>query len=200
MTIHTLPLGFLQANCYIVAENQKCIAIDPGGDAPSLLEFLQKNELQLEAILLTHGHFDHVGAVEEVVKATGCQLWMHERDYSYGPEHKQMFPLADCDFTEVHFYEDGEERTIAELSIYILETPGHTWGSVCILIGDSLFSGDTLFQSSIGRTDLAGGDIRWMQKSLQRLKELDKNYTVYPGHGPATTLEREKRVNPYLQR
>ncbi len=200
MTIHTLPLGFLQANCYIVANDRRCIAIDPGGEADKLLTYLTENGLTLEAVLLTHGHFDHVGAAEEVVKATGCQLWMHERDFSYGSEHKQMFPLTDCDFTEVHFCEEGEHLALAGLDISILETPGHTYGSVCILIGNDLFSGDTLFAGSIGRTDLEGGDIRYMRGSLRRLKELDKNYTVYPGHGPKTTLDREKRVNPYLQR
>ncbi len=200
MTIHTLPLGFLQANCYIVAEGCKCIAIDPGGDAGKVLDFLAKNGLELDAILLTHGHFDHVGAAEELVKATGCQLWMHESDFSYGSEHRQMFPLAGCGCLNVRFFEDGERLALAGLDISILETPGHTCGSVCILIDGNLFAGDTLFAGSIGRTDLAGGDIRWMQKSLQRLKNLETNYTVYPGHGPATTLAREKRVNPYLQR
>ncbi len=199
MTIHTLPLGFLQANCYVVSQGHKCIAIDPGAEASKLLSFLSEKGLELEAVLLTHGHFDHVGAAEEVVMSTGSQLWMHERDFSYGPEDQQMFPLSNCDRLNIHFFEDGEVLQFAGLDISILETPGHTWGSVCICIEDKLFAGDTLFAGSIGRTDLAGGDIRWMQKSLQRLKNLETNYTVYPGHGPKTTLDREKRVNPYMR-
>ncbi len=199
MTIDILSLGIYQANCYILSNGSRCIAIDPGGNAEQVLEMLQRKGLTLEAILLTHGHFDHVGGVKALVKQTHCQLWMHEGDYSYGPESNMWFPLSSSDFSEVHFYEDGEELTLAGLPISILGTPGHTWGSVCIAVEDNLFTGDTLFQNSCGRTDLEGGDIRWMQHSLRRLKELEKNYTVYPGHGPKTTLDREKRVNPYMR-
>ncbi len=199
MTIHTLALGYLQTNCYIVANGSRCILIDPGDDAQQILAFLNTNGLLPEAILLTHGHFDHVGAAEALVRQTGCALWMHEGDFSCRPEHKNIFPLEGSAFPEICFYEDGEQLTPAGLCVSVLHTPGHTWGSVCLCIGDALFSGDTLFQSSIGRTDLPGGDRHWMQSSLQRLKELDKNYTVYPGHGPKTTLDREKRVNPYMR-
>ncbi len=198
MTIDILPLGYLQANCYILSEGDQCIAIDPGGDPEKVIAFLQEQNLHLEAILLTHGHFDHVGGVEALVKETDCQLWIHELDYSYGPKYPQMFPLADCKIP-VHFFADGQKLTLANMTFSILETPGHTWGSVCICGENALFAGDTLFSGSIGRTDLAGGDIRAMQKSLEKLKNLEQNYTVYPGHGPKTTLDREKRVNPYMR-
>ncbi len=198
MTIDILPLGFLQTNCYIVSEGGKCIAIDPGDDPEQVLSLLRKKNLDLEAIVLTHGHFDHVGGVEALVKETGCALWIHELDYSYGPKYPQMFPLSDCKIP-VHFLADGQKLHMAGMQFSVLETPGHTWGSVCICAEDAMFSGDTLFAGSIGRTDLAGGDIRIMQKSLGKLKALDINYTVYPGHGPKTTLDREKRVNPYMR-
>ncbi len=198
MTIHTLPLGFLQANCYIVSEGEKCIAIDPGGEPEALLQFLQEKGLCLEAVLLTHGHFDHVGAAEALAKHTGCEIWMHPGDQGYGAEYLQMFPLLGSRLP-LQPLEAGDGLQIAGLNMKILETPGHTRGSVCICIGDAMFSGDTLFSGSIGRTDLAGGDIRAMQKSLDFLKALDQNYTVYPGHGPKTSLDREKRVNPYLR-
>ncbi len=197
MTVHTLSLGFLQTNCYIVANGSRCIVIDPGAEPRKILDFLNEKGLSPEAILLTHGHFDHVGAAEALIKATGCELWVHESDFDHAD--RQMFPLADADIPEILFFEEGEQLDFAGLDISVLETPGHTMGSVCIAIGDALFSGDTLFSGSIGRTDLAGGDMRWMQHSLKRLKEMAPNYTVYPGHGPKTALEREKRVNPYLR-
>ncbi len=199
MTIDILSLGLYQANCYIVSKGDRCIAIDPGDEAGKVLALLDQKGLTLEAILVTHGHFDHVGAAEALVKETGCQLWLHKADYDGGPETRMWFPLAGCDFTEVHFFQEGQDLTLAGLPISVLETPGHTWGSVCLCIDDVMFSGDTLFLSSIGRTDLEGGDIPAMRKSLGKLKALEKNYTVYPGHGPKTTLDREKRVNPYLR-
>ncbi len=197
MTIHTLPLGYLQANCYIVSQGENCIAIDPGAEANRVLAFLDENKLHLQAILLTHGHFDHVGAAEELVKATGCEIWMHENDFS--APNLQMFPMMDMDIPEIFFFEEGDRFDFAGLEVSILEAPGHTDGSVCICMGDAMFAGDTLFANSIGRTDLEGGNMRLMQQSLQRLKTIESNYTVYPGHGPKTSLEREKRVNPYLR-
>ncbi len=197
MTIHTLPLGFLQTNCYIVSNGSRCIAIDPGAEAGKVLTFLREQGLTLEAVLLTHGHFDHVGAAEELTKATGCEVWIHESDFS--ATDLQMFPMAATDIPEIFFFEEGDRLDFADLDISIMETPGHTPGSVCILIDDAMFAGDTLFSGSIGRTDLPGGDMRWMQNSLVRLKALKKSCTVYPGHGPKTTLDREKRVNPFLR-
>ncbi len=197
MTVHTLPLGWLQANCYIVANGSRCILIDPGDEAAKVLAFLEEKSLKPDAILLTHGHFDHVGAAREVAAQTGCEIWISSSDAPQGKPPTDIFPLGD-DRT-LRFYADTEEFGLAGLPIRILETPGHTVGSVCILIGESMFSGDTLFSGSIGRTDLEGGDIRLMRSSLLRIKELTQNCTVYPGHGPRTTLDREKRVNPYLR-
>ncbi len=197
MTIHTLPLGYLQTNCYIVSNGDRCISIDPGDEADRLLRFLEEKGLTLEAILLTHGHFDHVGAVETLATATGCEVWIHENDFS--ESDRKMFPMADTDIPEILFFEEGDRLDFAGLDISVTETPGHTRGSVCFVIEDALFAGDTLFSGSIGRTDLAGGDISKMQASLARLKAMEGNYTVYPGHGPKTTLDREKRVNPFLR-
>ncbi len=200
MTIHTLTLGAYQTNCYIVAQDDRCVILDPGDEPEKILAFLERHQLQCEAILLTHGHFDHVGAVEAIVEATGCTLWMSESDWSQfpNPVTAYFYPLANCDFTEVHFCEDGELIRAAGLRFEALSTPGHTWGSMCFACGDALFTGDTLFAGSMGRTDLPGGDAKVMEASLERLKELEGDFAVYPGHGPATTLERERRTNPYL--
>ncbi len=201
MTIHTLTLGDYQVNCYIVAKDSRCVLIDPGYEPEKILKKVAQLGLSVDAILLTHGHFDHVGAVEEIVRATGCALWMSEGDWSQFPSPitAYFYPLANCDFTEVHFCEVGERIAAAGLEFGALATPGHTWGSMCFSCGDALFTGDTLFAGSMGRTDLPGGDAKTMAKSLQRLKKLERDFTVYPGHGPASTLAWEKRINPYLQ-
>ena len=165
------------------------------------MRFLQGRNLTADAILLTHGHFDHVGAVEKLVEATGCTLWMSEGDWSQkrNPITAYFYPIANCDFTEVQFCEEGEDIPAAGLSFSVMATPGHTHGSVCYRYGDALFSGDTLFAGSCGRTDLPGGNWATIQESLRRLAELPENLTVYPGHGEATTIEKEKRKNPYLR-
>jgi glyoxylase-like metal-dependent hydrolase (beta-lactamase superfamily II) len=152
-------------------------------------------------VLLTHGHFDHVGGVEAIVKATGCALWMREADYTQfkTPENDFFYPIHDCDFTEVQLCEEGEQIHAGGLTFTVMETPGHTWGSVCYLCENALFSGDTLFAGSCGRTDLPGGDGQTIVLSLERLAELEGDYTVYPGHGGATTLARERAHNPYMR-
>ena len=201
MKIHTLPLGDYQTNTYIIENEGHCVIIDPGYEPETIIAFLKKRELTADAILLTHGHFDHVGAVEKIVEATGCKLWMSQRDWSQkiSPLTGYFYPLANCDFTEVQFCEDGEEISAAGLTFRVFETPGHTWGSVCYLCGDALFSGDTLFAGSCGRTDLPGGDWNTILESLKRLSQLTGDYTVYPGHGNSTTLSQEKLYNPYMR-
>ncbi len=201
MTVYTLPLGSYQTNCYIVTGGKSCAVIDPGYEADTVLKKVRSLGLTVDAILLTHGHFDHVGAVEALVEATGCTLWMSESDWSQRPSPLLQFfyPLANCDFTEVHFCEDGEIIHAGGLTFETITTPGHTWGSVCFRCGDALFTGDTLFAGSCGRLDLPGGDREAMRRSLERLQELEEDYILYPGHGEASTLAREKKTNPYLQ-
>ena len=201
--IHTLPLGSYQTNCYIVyAETSKsCAVIDPGYTPERVLDFVGKLGLTVDAVLLTHGHFDHVGGVEAIVKATNCALWMRESDYTQfkNPQNDFFYPIHDCDCTEVRFCEDGEQISAGGLSFTAIETPGHTWGSVCYICETAIFSGDTLFAGSCGRTDLPGGDWQTIMLSLERLAELEGDYAVYPGHGEATTLEKERTSNPYMR-
>ena len=201
--IHALPLGSYQTNCYIVHEehSKTCAVIDPGYTPERVLAQAEKLGLQVDAVLLTHGHFDHVGGVEAIVKATGCALSMREADYTQfkTPENDFFYPIHDCDFTEVQLCEEGEQIHAGGLTFTVMETPGHTWGSVCYLCENALFSGDTLFAGSCGRTDLPGGDGQTIVLSLERLAELEGDYTVYPGHGGATTLARERAHNPYMR-
>ena len=202
LKIHTLPLGAYQTNCYILhqQEDPRCVIIDPGYEPKRIASFLDENGLRAEAVLLTHGHFDHVGAVKKLVTDTGCALWMHEADWSQrrNPITAGLFPLSNCDFCEVAFFEDQQVISVAGLELQVLHTPGHTWGSVCFVCGDALFSGDTLFAGSCGRTDL-GGDWDTLCRSLKRLAALDGDFSVYPGHGESTTLARERLYNPYMR-
>ncbi|MBQ4641442.1 MAG: MBL fold metallo-hydrolase [Oscillospiraceae bacterium] len=200
--IQGLPLGDYQTNCYILwGENaSSCVVIDPGYDAQRILQQIAQLGLSVEAIFLTHGHFDHVGAVEEIVQKTGCALWMHQADWAIEPGYgiAQLFPLANCDFCPVNFYDHHQQIFAARLTFRIWQTPGHTWGSVCIGCEDVLFTGDTLFAGSIGRTDFPHSHHPTMLDSLNFLKSQDKDYTLYPGHGEASSLSYEKKYNPFL--
>ena len=203
LKVDVLPLGDYQTNCYIVREetSRTCAVIDPGFSPEQVLSAVNALGLQIDAILLTHGHFDHVGGVKTITKATGCAVWLHESDYSPArhPMRGFLYPLADCREPEIQFCEEMEQITAGGLTFTVYETPGHTRGSVCYRCGHALFSGDTLFAGSCGRTDLPGGDWNTIQHSLARLASMEEELTVYPGHGESTTLAAEKRYNPYMR-
>ena len=194
LQIHTLPLGDYQTNCYILHQegNRDCVVIDPGYEPEIILSYLSEKGLTLRAILLTHGHFDHVGAVRELAAQTDCRVYINPKDLSLPP----MLTAGPLYYTNT--YGEGDLLDIAGISFQVLETPGHTPGSVCLITENNIFSGDTLFRGSCGRTDLPGGDHRAMTESLKRLAALREDYNVYPGHGSNTTLAREQKTNPYL--
>ena len=194
MNILTMPVGAYQTNCYMVwGEGNKCVLIDPGYQANTLLEQVEKQGKQLEAILLTHGHFDHVGAVRDLAADTDCKVYLCEKELAL-PEG-----LTSGKLYYTHTYGEGDTVNAAGLSFRVLQTPGHTPGGVCLLCEDVLFSGDTLFAGSIGRTDFPGGSWEVLQTSLQRLKDLPGDYKVPPGHGEDSTLDFERKTNPYLR-
>jgi glyoxylase-like metal-dependent hydrolase (beta-lactamase superfamily II) len=191
MNIRKLTLGLYQTNTYLLANDTEAVVIDPGYEADTILDALAGKTLK--AILLTHGHFDHVGAVKELVAETGCEVWIHAAESTMPP----MVTAGPLYFT--HTYDEGDTVSpIAGLELTVLHTPGHTPGSVCLLMGNEMFSGDTLFACSFGRTDLPGGDPRKMMESLRRLASLQGNFFIHPGHGGSTTLDAEKRFNPYM--
>ena len=195
LNIETYPLGAYQTNCYIVYEDESpdCIVIDPGYEPDTVLLALKGLKKNLAAILLTHGHFDHVGAVKILAADTDCDVYIHENDLSL-PATLTAGPLY-----HTHTYDEGDTLEIAGLSIQVLHTPGHTPGCVCLMIEENLFSGDTLFRDSCGRTDLPGGNGAELFKSLRRLAALPGDYRVLPGHGMESTLDEERENNPYMQ-
>lgn len=205
MRIKTLHLGELNANCYIVETAPgRCVAFDIGGNARMLIEYLKMNRLRLTKILLTHGHFDHIGGVEEVRAATGAEVYIHESDAhmltsSAASLHASMsiMPFREItDFTAIRgdcYINDGD------CSFRVLHTPGHSHGSVCYIADDVIFSGDTLFCCSVGRTDFPGGDAHYMETSMGLLYDLEGDYKVYPGHNESTTLAYERINNPYMR-
>ena len=195
LKVYAMALGAYQTNCYIIhEENSKtCCVVDPGYEANAILDKLDALGLTLEAILLTHGHFDHVGAVKELAAETQCDVYIHPEDLALPP----MMTAGALYYTKT--YAEGTQLKLAGLSICVLHTPGHTPGSVCLLVDNTILSGDTLFQGSCGRTDLPGGDWATITRSLKRLAAVEGNFWVYPGHGPSTTLRDEKKYNPYMR-
>lgn len=195
LKIHMLNLGIYYVNSYIIheADSKTCCIIDPGGHPDKVLKLLGENNLTLEAILLTHAHFDHVGGVKKLAAETGCKVYLCKEDLIL-PETLTAGTLY---YTDT--YGEGDILELAGLMVHVIQTPGHTPGSVCLIVEDTMFSGDTLFRHNCGRTDLEGGDPGKMRASLQRLAAMEHNYTVLPGHSSATTLSEEKEYNPYLR-
>lgn len=201
--IRCLTLGEYQVNCYIVwaAGSKACAVIDPGAESERILSAACDLGLDIQAIFLTHGHFDHVGGVEALRRATHCPLYMSRGDYTK-PDNalsKLLYPLSAIR-PEAIFYKHMDTISAAGLEFTVYATPGHTKGSVCLACGGVLFTGDTLFAGACGRTDLPGGDPDAMAQSLEFLRELPMDGPIYPGHGVGSTLKDQRLSNPYLRK
>lgn len=200
MEINVLPLGQLGTNCYIFCRKggSKCGIVDPGGQGEQLARWLKDKGLEPEAVLLTHGHFDHILGIPGLRAAwPELPIYCHPADFGEGQTVSlfgQTFPSVRS-FGGVTPYREGDRVTVAGAELEVLETPGHTPGSVTLRTGDALFTGDTLFAGSMGRTDFEGGDDDAMMASLRRLAELEGDYRVFPGHEGQTTLEQERKTN-----
>ena len=197
MLIKCLPVGQIETNCYIAADENtlECAIIDPGDESNAILDYIEDHKLRPKYIFLTHGHFDHLLAVDAVRKETGARVCMNDKDLPVLKNSPYPFtPPADT-----IYYKEGDTLTVGGLTFEVLETPGHTPGGVTLKCQDALFTGDTLFQGSCGRTDLYGGDMGVLMHSLRRLGELPGNYEVYPGHMDASTLDRERHYNYYMK-
>lgn len=209
MKILQMRVGVVGTNCYMIYdENTKEGAvIDPGDQADMILETAREYGVQVRWVLLTHGHFDHILAVPEILEKTHAKLVIHADDeWMLKPEtlagSMRRFGLQRSTYDGLHpdiLAKEGTEIQIGSLTAVYLHTPGHTPGSSCIRVGDVLFTGDTLFRHECGRCDLQGGDFSLMLKSLKRLHDIEGDLQVLPGHDAASTLQEERRMNPYMR-
>jgi len=204
-----LTVGALQCNCSIFGDEatREAIVIDPGdgGDVARVLAVLAKHGLKLKAIVVTHAHIDHIGGAAKLKASTGAPVYMNAADqelYDALDIQAGWFGMRTPETTDVDVdARDGGTLQCGATEMQFLLTPGHTQGSLCVLIPaeNKLIAGDTLFRDSIGRTDLPGGDGRAILRSIHdKLLPLDAGIDVFPGHGPATTIGREKALNPFL--
>ena len=206
MILESLAVGPFQANCYILGEenSRKCLVIDPGAEFDRIWSKISYLGLEVEKIVLAHAHGDHIGAVRELVEKTGVKVWLHKEDYPLLADPKKNlsgnfgFPISVND--AAHFVEEGQEVSCGEIKLKVIHTPGHTPGGICLFGDDILFSGDSLFYGSIGRTDFHYSSLETLLDSLgSKILSLSDHTKVYPGHGPATTIGRERHNNPFLQ-
>ncbi|MEL1135102.1 MBL fold metallo-hydrolase [Desulfitobacterium sp. THU1] len=204
--IECRAVGPMGANCYLVScpETKKAAIIDPGANSDGLKKWIADKGVQVEYILLTHGHFDHIGAVDDLREQYQAKAGIHHEDavmltsgaHNLSRMLGKSFEYKPADF----FLEEGQVLQVGKLSLTVIATPGHSLGGVCFLTAEGLLSGDTLFDGSVGRADFPGGSMEELINSIEeKLLILPDDTMVYPGHGPETTIGREKRDNPFLQ-
>jgi len=202
--VNTFTVGLMETNCYILYDPDKRegLIIDPGAEGSRLIRFIKEKKLSIRYIINTHGHPDHIGANREIKNETNAPILIHRYDAPMLRKGQSVFslilpseyssPPADT------LIEDGDLIECADTKLKVLHTPGHTPGGISLLTEDSIFTGDTLFSGSIGRFDLPGGSERILLNSIKKILSLDENLTVYPGHGPSTTIGHELHTNPFV--
>ena len=204
MKVFVCQVGVLSTNCYIGFDDHKtCVVVDPGDNAPEIMDALQQEGLTLGGILITHGHFDHIGGLAQLKKLSGAPVYVHEIDAPRldGREDVANLYNMKIDPVKADFcLKDGETFTVGDMTFTCIHTPGHTPGSCCYIADRVMFSGDTLFCGDTGRTDLPGGSFEQMIQSIKKLRDLPGDYTVLPGHEEDTTLQREREYNSLMSR
>jgi len=205
MLIRAIPVGPLQVNCFIVGccQTREAMVVDPGDEGQRILDVLAKENLQLKTVVNTHGHFDHMGGNRLLVETTGAELLIHAKDVplmAMAAQHAALYGLTTTPSpSPTRTLADGDTFTVGQLEVQVIHTPGHSQGGICLLVGGHLFSGDSLFAGSVGRTDLPGGDFDALIEGVKtRLLVLPGETVVHPGHGPDTTIGAEKRSNPFV--
>ncbi len=203
MIIKKIVVGPLQVNCFIIADDasKKAVVIDPGDEPDRIMDIIKTNELSVDYIICTHGHFDHVGAVSDLKQETGAKVAIHRDEveiYSAALDMAAFWgfdldPLPEPDM----LLGDGDSIKTGGLSFEVFHTPGHSPGGLCLYGNDIVITGDTLFAGSVGRTDFYGGDIEKLKKSFNRLMALPEATKVLTGHGPESTIGHEKRSNMF---
>jgi len=199
------PAGIYQANCYIVYDEitKDGFIIDPGGDADDILDLLNVNDIKANFILLTHGHFDHTGGVNAIKEKLHIPVYINENDNNLvstdDEKSPSIIPISDAIKID-SLIKHGDNIKFGQSELFVIETPGHTPGGVSIRIKDTIFTGDTLFAGSVGRSDLPGGSHDILIESIkERLFVLPDDTKVYPGHGPSSTIGKEKKYNPFFK-
>ena len=204
LSIEHFVEGILGTNTYVLFFEgaKEAVVIDPAGEAQQVLAFLTQHDLTLSYVLLTHGHADHIEAVDVLRDATGAKAAVHGLDAGMLTGETEnvwafskRFTLRPADI----LLQDGDELSVAGENICCLHTPGHTPGGLCYMLGEHIFTGDTLFRGSIGRTDFPHADGAVMKKSLEKIADLQGDLFVYPGHGESTRLDEERAANPFLR-
>lgn len=206
MQVHSFSLGIVETNCYILEGENELLVIDPGDNGEFLNKQIKQYHKKVSAVLLTHAHFDHIGAVDDVANEFDVKVYVHPEEKSWltdteknGSKKFAMYQLPQVvQHTVPQIMEPGE-YAIGEFKFEAIHTPGHSPGSLSFVFGDFAIVGDTLFKGGIGRTDLYKGDTKTLLNSIEdKLLELDSNTTIFPGHGPETTIADEEMTNPYL--
>lgn len=192
-----------RCNCYAIENGDQAVLVDIGGTNEKADEYIAKNAEKIKYILLTHAHYDHILGVEEVLSKTKAKSVIHEKDAAaLNDPYLNLCEFAGFDCPSLKpdiVLKDGDVLPFSNTEIKAVHTPGHTVGSCVYVIGEDIFCGDTVFFESIGRTDLPGGSVTDILKSIEKLRNFGKNYNLYPGHGPKTTLEYEKENNPFFK-
>ncbi len=204
--LHHLTIGWLETNCYIVFDRHTstAIVVDPGADDLRVTDFIQSRHLQVTSIINTHGHGDHIAGNAALSQACQCPIWIHALDQAALQDPRQnlsaLMGAAVSSPPASRTIADGDTIGLGRHTLQVLHTPGHSPGSICLLSDHWLISGDTLFYRSVGRTDLPGGNSEALRTSLrEKLLPLPDHLHVWPGHGPATTMGQERRLNAYLK-
>ncbi|MEM1644783.1 MAG: MBL fold metallo-hydrolase [Ignisphaera sp.] len=206
VSIRVFILGVISTNTYVIYDEDKnALIVDPGDDSPEIIDWVNKLGLRVKAIVATHGHFDHILGVDYLRNSLGAEFYMHKEDLGISRESMEWMSLWGLNPREAprpdHLIEETTME-IGSLHVEIIHTPGHTPGSICIYVKNNkiIFSGDTLFYKSVGRTDLPGGSNRELMNSLRKIFTiLPAETMVYPGHGPSTTLKHELIANPFVK-